>query len=64
MQQVIVGYDRNDNKVYVQYNPLGSEMNLSFPANVASYSMGIRLSGSGEAAITDFSVSAYNVPTS
>ncbi|MGX1191903.1 glycosyltransferase family 4 protein [Metabacillus sp. SLBN-84] len=64
VQQVIVGYDRNDDKVYVQYNPLGSEMNLSFPANVASYSMGIRLSGSGEAAITDFSVSAYNVPTS
>ncbi|UAL52026.1 MULTISPECIES: glycosyltransferase family 4 protein [Metabacillus] len=63
VQQVIVGYDKDNNKVYVQYNPLGSEMNLSFPKNVASYSLGLRLSGTGEAVITDFSVSAYNVPT-
>ncbi|TDL78954.1 glycosyltransferase family 4 protein [Peribacillus frigoritolerans] len=63
VQQVIVGYDRDNNKVYVQYNPLGSEMNLSFPSDVSSYSLGIRLSGTGEAVITDFSVSAYEVTT-
>lgn len=61
VQQVIVGYDKDNQKVYVQYNPLGSEMNLSFPKSVVSYSVGLRLSGNGEATLSDFSITAYHI---
>ncbi|WP_299093777.1 glycosyltransferase family 4 protein [uncultured Metabacillus sp.] len=61
IQQVIIGYDRKKQKIYVQYNPLGCEMNLSFPESVVSYSLGIRLTGTGEAKISEFTVSAYNM---
>lgn len=64
VQQVIVGYDKNNEKIYVQYNPLGCEMNLSFPEEVTSYSIGLRLTGEGEATLSDFSIVAYEIASS
>lgn len=63
IQQVIVGYDKNNKQVFSVYNPLGSEMIVSFPEAAVSYSVGVRLSGDGEATLSAFSLMTYHMPT-
>lgn len=60
IQQVIVGYDKNNKQVFSVYNPLGSEMIVNFPETTVSYSVGVRLSGDGEVTISEFSLTTYN----
>jgi glycosyltransferase involved in cell wall biosynthesis len=63
IQQVIVGFDKEHKQVFSVYNPLGSEMIVSFPESAVSYSVGLRLSGDGEASISAFSLTSHNIPT-
>ncbi|MBM7606266.1 glycosyltransferase involved in cell wall biosynthesis [Metabacillus crassostreae] len=62
IKQVIVGYDKNNEQVFSVYNPLGCEMIVDFPEEVISYSMGLHISGSGEAEITLCSLEAFSSP--
>ncbi|OHR74499.1 hypothetical protein HMPREF3291_17895 [Bacillus sp. HMSC76G11] len=62
LQQVIVGFDTNNKQVFSVYNPLGSEMIVTFPESAVSYAVGLRISGDGEAILSEFSLKSYNQP--
>ena len=61
IQQVIVGYDQGQKQIFSVYNPLGSQMVVSFPEEAVSYSVGLRISGNGECDLKDFSLEEHEV---